>query len=97
MAKNSKIEWTDSTWNVITGCSPVSPGCQNCYAMRLAGTRLRHHSSRSGLTKMVGERPVWTGEVRFNEQWLLDPIRWKRGRSAVYVQAVGRVASGKKR
>lgn len=32
----SKIEWTDSTWNPVTGCSKVSPGCQHCYAERMA-------------------------------------------------------------
>lgn len=32
----SKIEWTESTWNPITGCTKVSPGCQNCYAERMA-------------------------------------------------------------
>jgi protein gp37 len=37
------IEWTDATWNPVTGCSVVSPGCTNCYAMKLAGTRLQHH------------------------------------------------------
>lgn len=37
MADISPIEWTDSTWNPATGCSKVSPGCQNCYAERLAG------------------------------------------------------------
>lgn len=36
MANNSKIEWTESTWNPITGCTKVSPGCKNCYAERLA-------------------------------------------------------------
>lgn len=50
MAEHSDIEWTDSTWNVITGCSIVSPGCRRCYAMKLAGTRLRNHPSRAGLT-----------------------------------------------
>ena len=48
MADRSKIEWTDATWNPITGCQIVSPGCTHCYAMRLAGTRLRHHPSRAG-------------------------------------------------
>jgi protein gp37 len=33
---DSKIEWTDSTWNPITGCSKISPGCKNCYAERMA-------------------------------------------------------------
>ena len=36
MAANSKIEWTDFTWNVSVGCSVVSEGCANCYAMRMA-------------------------------------------------------------
>jgi protein gp37 len=35
VSKNSKIEWTDSTWNPVTGCTPVSDGCANCYASRL--------------------------------------------------------------
>jgi protein gp37 len=78
MAENSLIEWTDATWNVVTGCSVVSPGCTNCYAMRLAGTRLRHHPSRVGLTTMAKSGPVWNGEVRFNEDWLMQPLLWKR-------------------
>ncbi len=40
MGDNSAIEWTDATWNPITGCTKVSPGCKNCYAERLA-LRLR--------------------------------------------------------
>jgi protein gp37 len=36
MATNSRIEWTESTWNPITGCSKISPGCKNCYAERMA-------------------------------------------------------------
>lgn len=37
MAENSGIEWTQSTWNPLTGCDKVSPGCKNCYAERMAG------------------------------------------------------------
>lgn len=40
MGNNSQIEWTNSTWNVTTGCDKVSPGCKNCYAERLSA-RLR--------------------------------------------------------
>lgn len=40
MADNSPIEWTDATWNPVTGCTKISPGCKNCYAERLA-LRLR--------------------------------------------------------
>jgi protein gp37 len=36
MAQNSKIEWTQSTWNPVTGCTKISPGCKNCYAERMA-------------------------------------------------------------
>jgi protein gp37 len=36
MAQDSPIEWTDSTWNPVTGCTKISPGCKNCYAHRMA-------------------------------------------------------------
>lgn len=88
MADHSHIEWTDATWNPITGCSVVSPGCINCYAMRLAGTRLRAHPSRAGLTRPTKAGPVWNGDVRLNEQWLDQPLRWKRPRM-IFVCAHG--------
>lgn len=88
MADTSKIEWTDATWNVITGCSIKSPGCKGCYAMLLAGTRLSSHPSRAGLTQVVNGNHVWTGEVRFNDQWLDQPLRWRRPRR-VFVCAHG--------
>lgn len=80
MADNTKIEWTDATWNPITGCSVTSPGCKHCYAMQLAGTRLKHHESCAGLTQDTSAGPVWTGEVRLNEQWLYQPIAWGKPR-----------------
>jgi protein gp37 len=88
MAEASKIEWTDATWNVVTGCQVVSPGCTNCYAMKLAGTRLRNHASRAGLTVASKAGPVWNGQVRFNEQWLRQPLSWKRPRR-IFVCAHG--------
>lgn len=88
MADHSLIEWTDATWNPITGCSVVSPGCTNCYAMKLAGTRLKHHESRAGLTRDSQAGPVWTGEVRLNKQWLHQPIDWKKPRR-IFVCAHG--------
>jgi len=88
MADGTKIEWTDATWNPITGCSVVSPGCTNCYAMKLAGTRLKNHPSRKGLTKDTKAGPVWTGEVRFNAEWLDQPLRWTKPRM-IFVCAHG--------
>lgn len=88
MADGTKIEWTDATWNPITGCSVVSPGCTNCYAMKLAGTRLKNHQTREGLTTVSKAGPVWNGQVRFNKGMLLDPLRWKRPRM-IFVCAHG--------
>jgi protein gp37 len=88
MAENSTIEWTDATWNPITGCSVVSPGCTNCYAMGLAGTRLKHHPSRAGLTVDSKAGPVWNGQVRLNEAWLTQPMLWSRPRK-IFVCAHG--------
>lgn len=88
MSEHSSIEWTDATWNPVTGCSVVSPGCTNCYAMGLAGTRLQHHPSRKGLTRPSKAGPVWNGEVRLNEEWLTQPLQWKRPRM-IFVCAHG--------
>lgn len=88
MADHTHIEWTDATWNPVTGCSVVSPGCTNCYAMKLAGTRLQHHPSRFGLTRGSKAGPVWTGDVRFNTEWLVQPLRWRRPRK-IFVCAHG--------
>ena len=88
MADGTGIEWCDATWNIVTGCSVVSPGCTNCYAMRLAGTRLRNEPSRRGLTAPSAAGPVWTGEARFNKQWLDQPLRWRRPRR-IFVCAHG--------
>lgn len=88
MADHTAIEWTDATWNPITGCAVVSPGCTNCYAMRLAGTRLAHHPSRAALTRETKAGPVWTGEVRLNRDWLDQPLKWRRPRR-IFVCAHG--------
>jgi protein gp37 len=88
MADKTHIEWTDATWNPVTGCSIVSPGCTHCYAMKLAGTRLKHIPSRIGLTTMTKAGPVWNGTVRFNPGWLLQPISWRKPRN-IFVCAHG--------
>ena len=91
MADGTHIEWTNATWNPVTGCMVKSPGCLHCYAMRLAATRLQHHPSRAGLTREVNGNHVWTGEVRFNEQWLDQPLKWKKPRD-IFVVAHGDLA-----
>lgn len=68
MATNSNIEWTEATWNPLTGCSKVSPGCKNCYAERLA-VRLQ----------AMGQPNYVNGfELTMHERALELPLRWKR-------------------
>jgi protein gp37 len=79
MAGLSEIEWTDATWNPVVGCAMVSPGCTNCYAMRMAA-RLQSMGVRPyrGVTRRSGGRFVWTGRLRVNERALSAPLRWKK-------------------
>ena len=72
----TKISWTDETWSPITGCTPVSVGCQNCYAARMASGRLKNHPHYQGLTANGN----WTGEVRLNPDMLESPFRWRNPR-----------------
>jgi len=82
MGSKTKIEWTDATWNPITGCTEISPGCANCYAARLAATRLRNVSAYKGLASLVqhGKKPLWKQQVRFNLERLEEPLHWRKPR-----------------
>jgi protein gp37 len=79
MAGPSEIEWTDATWNPIVGCAMISPGCTNCYAMRMAA-RLEAIGAASyqGVTRKSGGRFVWTGTLRINEKAMEAPLEWRR-------------------
>ena len=81
MATNSSIEWTESTWNPVVGCTVISPGCTNCYAMRMA-RRLEAmgQPKYAGTTRMSGGRPKWNGTVRVDEESLKLPTTWRTGR-----------------
>lgn len=76
----TKIEWTDATWNPIRGCSRVSEGCRNCYAEKVAYRFRGPGQPYEGLATKVNGHAAWTGEVRFIEKHLLDPLRWKEPR-----------------
>lgn len=70
MASNSPIEWTGATWNPVTGCDKVSPGCAHCYAERMA-KRLQ----------AMGQRNYGKGfELTLQAQMLELPLRWKRSK-----------------
>lgn len=78
----SKIEWTDETWNPLAGCSLVSPGCTNCYAMGFANILLDKPGSHyEGTTKRVNGKAVWTGKVTLAPDHILAmPYKWKKSR-----------------
>jgi protein gp37 len=80
MAETS-IEWTDATWNPVAGCSIVTAGCTNCYAMRMAARLDAMGVSKyRGLTRKSGGRHVWTGRLRLDEEALKAPVKWRRPR-----------------
>jgi protein gp37 len=77
----SSIEWTDATWNPTAGCSIVSPGCTNCYAMRLAARlEVMGIEKYRGTTRRSGGRAKWTGRVRLDLAALSAPLSWRRPR-----------------
>lgn len=68
MATNSAIEWTEATWNPLTGCTKISPGCKHCYAERMA-LRLQ----------AMGQPNYVNGfKLTMHEQALELPLRWKK-------------------
>ena len=77
----TQIEWTDATWNPVAGCSIISAGCTNCYAMEMA-KRLEamRMDKYAGLTRQSGKRTVWSGVVREDPASLAIPRRWKKSR-----------------
>jgi protein gp37 len=75
----TQIEWTDATWNPVAGCSIVSAGCTNCYAMQMA-KRLEamQVEKYKGLTRRSGKRTIWNGVVREDRTALTIPYSWKK-------------------
>jgi len=85
MAGKSAIEWTDATWNPVVGCSPVSSGCEHCYAARMA---LRLSSLPNGIGEkysgVAGRGPggtaVFTGRIKLDRASLRTPLSWRAPR-----------------
>lgn len=66
--KKSKIEWTESTWNPVTGCTKISPGCKNCYAERMSKRLLA-----------MGQPNYKNGfKLTMHEHVLELPLKWKK-------------------
>ncbi len=87
---SSKIEWTDETWNPLVGCSIMSPGCKNCYAMEMAWRLKAMGKARYQYATMKpeakrGDKPraqkaVWTGDIIQDRSVLSKPRSWKKPR-----------------
>ncbi|WP_029557437.1 DUF5131 family protein [Xanthobacter sp. 91] len=77
----TQIEWTDATWNPVAGCSIVTAGCTNCYAMQMA-RRLEAMGvpKYEGLTRKSGKRTIWNGVVREDRAALDIPYGWRKPR-----------------
>lgn len=71
MAQNSKIEWTEATWNPVTGCSKISAGCTNCYAERIAYRFAGIHG--------FPDRPHHF-KITLHPERIDQPLRWKKPR-----------------
>ena len=70
MAQDSAIEWTDATWNPVTGCTKISPGCKNCYAHRMA--RRLHAMGQARYRNNF--------DVTLHDDLLEQPLRWGQPR-----------------
>jgi len=82
MSTNSPIEWTEATWNPVAGCTVLSPGCTNCYAMRMAARlEAMGQAKYSGITRKAGGRAKWNGRINLDHAALDIPKRWKTGRT----------------
>ena len=77
MGLNSTIEWVTATWNPLTGCTKISPGCSHCYAERM-----------SKRLKLMGNRNYANAfEVTLHEHMLAQPLQWKK-RQRVFVNSM---------
>lgn len=88
MADKSKIEWTDATWNPITGCAPVSEGCANCYAARMMERFPALHGADDCGQGCCTPHPRPFSKVNFHPDRLDQPLRWRKPRR-IFVCSMG--------
>ena len=87
----TKIEWAEESLNIVTGCTKVSAGCENCYAERMA-KRLRAMGRPE--YQLATDMDGWTGEIGFVEERLRVPMEWKKTRR-VFVNSMSDTFHGK--
>jgi protein gp37 len=78
---DTSIEWTDATWNPVAGCTILTAGCTNCYAMRMAARLDAMGVEKyAGLTRKTGGRAKWTGKISLDRKSLAIPATWSKPR-----------------
>ena len=90
MAQNSTIEWTETTWNPVAGCTKVSAGCKNCYAERMAKrlaaiaraaqAKGRNPGRTANYMRVVDRSGRWNSQMVLDGDALQDPGRWRQPR-----------------
>jgi len=90
LAQSSTIEWTESTWNPVLGCTKVSPGCAHCYAERMAkrlaaisraaADRGANPGRAANYRQVINRRGHWNGRLFLDEEAVADPLRWRKPR-----------------
>lgn len=78
MSATTKIQWTDRTWNPVRGCSLVSAGCANCYAMKQAHRFSGMGRPYENLTEVGPKGPRWNGNIMLVPEELKAPLVWKK-------------------
>lgn len=84
----NKILWCNETLNVVVGCSPVSAGCDNCYAARMASRFSGMGEQFQGLTLPSFGKYTWSGDIEFHAERLGKPFRWKKPRR-IFITSLG--------
>ncbi|MEX0775038.1 MAG: phage Gp37/Gp68 family protein [Phycisphaeraceae bacterium] len=87
MAQESAIEWTESTWNPVVGCTKVSSGCAHCYAERMAKrlvaiakaaeSRGQNPGRAANYAGVIDNRGRWNGRVFLDDKAVDDPLSWR--------------------
>lgn len=89
----TKIEWTDETFNPVVGCTKKSPGCQHCYALKMAW-RLMHNpnpkirAAYAGVAEKRNGKVEWTGKVNLLRERLDQPLHWRKSRM-IFLPSMG--------
>jgi len=97
MAQASAIEWTESTWNPVVGCTKVSSGCSHCYAERMANRLAamadadraagRDPGRKANYSLVVNNRGRWNSKLFLDYSALSDPLSWRQPR-VVFVNSM---------